>query len=191
MDSQIVKAQEIIDLLADENADRRPAKTRISAEATADAIVSAMRQAQAPKTRQILCDIAATRRVTEAVPELLAALNDPVSALRGAAADALAVLGDPIIGPALLGHFRSELDPDVRTLLAVALGAVGYRAAIPDLISALDDPQRALQIEAARSLGELRATEAREQIARVLSRQTTDWSRRLMEEALANLDRSC
>lgn len=183
-----MNAREVIDLLEGESDERRRVKQRVSAEASLEAIVAAMREAKAPKTRQILCDIVAALHAAEAVPELLAALNDPPPALRSAAADALAAIRDPNTGPALLRHYRSEPDPDVRTVLAVALGAVGYRPAIPELILALNDPHRALQIEAAWSLGELRATEAREQIARALSRQTTDWSRRLMEDALAKLD---
>jgi HEAT repeat protein len=183
-----MNARELIDLLEEEGDDRRPLKKRISEEAPLDAIVSALRDARAPRTRQILCDIVAGLRAAEAVPELLAALDDAPPAVRSAAADALAAIRDPNTGPALLGHYRSEPDPGVRTVLAVALGAVGYRVAIPDLLLALEDPHRALQIEAAWALGELHATEAREQIARALSRQTTDWSRGLMEDALAKLD---
>jgi HEAT repeat protein len=183
-----MNAREVIDLLEGENDVRRRLKERIAAEAPLEAIVSAMRVAMAPLTRQILCDIAGARLAVEALPELVAALDDASPAVRSAAADALAAIRDPTTGPALLRHYRSELDSDVRTILAVALGAVGCRPAIPDLILALNDPHRALQIEAAWSLGELRATEAREQIAGALSRQTTDWSRRLMEDALAKLD---
>jgi HEAT repeat protein len=183
-----MNAREVLDLLEGESDDRRPAKERISAEAPLDAIISAMREAKAPITRQILCDIVAALRAAEAVPELLDALADASPAVRSAAADALASVRDPNTGSALLGHYRSEPDPDVRTVLAVALGAVGYRPAIPDLILALHDPHRALQVEAAWSLGELHASEAREQIIHALSRQTTDWSRKLMEDALSKLN---
>jgi HEAT repeat protein len=183
-----MNARDVIDLLEGTTDDRRPIKARITAEASLEAIVSAMREAKVPLTRQILCDIVGARHAVEAVPELLATLDDTSPSVRSAAADALAAIRDPTSGPALLTHYRSESQPGVRTMLAVALGAVGYRPAIPDLIRALNDPDTALQMESAWSLGELRATEARQQIARALSLQTDDWARKLMADALAKLD---
>ncbi len=115
------------------------------------------------------------------------ALKDPSPGVRSAAADALAAIKDVRAGPALLEQYRAETRSDVRTMLAVALGAVGYQPAIPDLVQALDDADDTLQMEAAWSLGELKASEAREGLQRVLARQKDEYSRNLVQGAINKL----
>jgi HEAT repeat protein len=173
-------ASEIIALLEAPTDNRGPTRERIAAEAAVHELAAAL-------TRQILCDILGERRATEAVPELLQALDDPSPNVRSSAADALAQAGDVRVGASLLEHYHGERDDDVRVMLAIALGAVGYEPAIPDLVRALDDPYRTLQMEAAWSLGELGASEARQDLTRVLARMTTDHARGVVRQAIAKL----
>ncbi|HEY7418683.1 MAG TPA: HEAT repeat domain-containing protein [Ktedonobacteraceae bacterium] len=184
-----MNAQEIIHLLEEPTENRTPRKQKITAEASIEDLIAAMHEPTAPLTRQILCDIVGDRHAAQALPELLAALKDASPNVRSAAADALASIGDSQAGPALLERYRADEDRDVRVMIAVALGAVHYQPAIPDLIQALDDPYETLQMEAAWSLGELKAAEARGGLQRVLARQTDDYSRKLVQDALGKLDK--
>lgn len=184
-----MNTQEIIQLLEEPTENGIPIKKKITAEAAIEDLIAAMHEPIAPLTRQILCDIVGDRRAAQALPELLDALKDPSPNVRSAAADALSNVGDSQAGPALLERYRAEEDKDVRVMLAVALGAVHYRPAIPDLVQALDDPYDTLQVEAAWSLGELKATEARGGMQRVLARQTDDHWSKLVQDALVKLDK--
>jgi HEAT repeat protein len=182
-----VNAQEIIHQLEEPTQNRIPVKQRISETATIEDLIAAMHEPMRPLTRQILCDILGDRRAAQALPDLLEALKDPSPGVRSAAADALAAIKDVRAGPALLEQYRAETRSDVRTMLAVALGAVGYQPAIPDLVQALDDADDTLQMEAAWSLGELKASEAREGLQRVLARQKDEYSRNLVQGAINKL----
>jgi HEAT repeat protein len=182
-----MNAQEIVHLLEEPTENRTPIKEKITAEASIEDLIAAMHEPIAPLTRQILCDILGERHAAQALPELLTALRDTDPKIRSAAADALASVGDSQAGPALLERYRSEEDRDVRVMIAVALGAVRYQPAVPDLMQALDDPYDTLQMEAAWSLGELKATAARASMQRVLARQTDDYSRKLVQDALEKL----
>jgi len=184
-----MNAQEIVHLLEEPTDDGIPIKEKVTAEASIEALIAAMHEPITPLTRQILCDILGARHAAQALPELLDALKDTSPYVRSAAADALAAVGDPQAGPALLERYRTEEDRDVRVMIAVALGAVHHQPAIPDLIQALDDPYDTLQMEAAWSLGELKATEARAGMQRVLARQKDDYSKKLVQDALEKLDK--
>lgn len=183
-----MNAQEIVRLLEEPTENRTPIKERISTEASVEDLVAAMHEPMVPLTRQILCDVLGQRQATQALPELLDALNDPSPKVRSAAADALAAVGDVQAGPALLERYQVEEDKDVRVMLAIALGAVRYHPAVPDLTQALDDPYSTLQTEAAWSLGELKAVEAKEGMRRVFARQTDDYSKQLVQSAIDKLD---
>lgn len=140
----------------------------------------------------ILCDIVGSRAETAAVPVLLHYLNDPSSGVRGAAADALGSIGDPASGPVLFAHFTNpQEEKPVLHLLAVALGVVGYRPAIPSLIHALGDPDHVLRGCAAWSLGELRALDAEPALRLAISQETdTGYPMERMQEALAAIVQS-
>ena len=182
-----MNAQEIVHLLEEPTENCTPIKEKIIADAPIEEVIIAMHEPIAPLTRQILCDILGKRHATQALSELLDALKDPSPDIRSAAADALAAIRDVSAGPALLEHYRTEEDRDVRVMLAVALGSVHYQPATLDLIQALDDPYNTLQMEAAWSLGELNATEAKEDMQRVLARQKSDYSKKLVQDAIAKL----
>lgn len=183
-----VNAHEIIHLLEEPTANRTPSKAKIMNDASIGEIIAALSQATQPLTKQILCEILGKRHAVQAIPDLLNALKDSSPGVRSEAADALAAIGNPEAGPALLESYKAEEDRDVRVMLAVALGAVHYAPAIPDLTQALDDPYDTLQVEAAWSLGELRAKSGKEGMQRVLLRQTSDYSKKLVQDAINKLN---
>ncbi|MEO8972148.1 MAG: HEAT repeat domain-containing protein [Ktedonobacteraceae bacterium] len=180
-------AYEIVHLLEEPTANRAQGKAKIINDAPIEEIITAMRQSTQPLTKQILCEVLGRRHAIQALPELLHALKDSSPGIRSEAADALAAIGSPQAGPALLEGYRAEEDRDVRVMLAIALGAVHFAPAIPDLIQALDDPYDTLQVEAAWSLGELKAINGKEGMQRVLSRQTSDYSKKLVQDAISKL----
>lgn len=182
-----MNAQEIIRLLEKPTPNRTPIKEKIRDEASIEELIAAMHEPLTPLTRQILCDILGARHANQALPELIEALKDSSPHVRSAAADALSAIGDIQAGSALLAQYKLEEDKDVRVMIAVALGAVHYQSAIPDLIQALDDPYDILAIEAAWSLGELKASGAKEGLQRVLARQTDEYSKNLVQEAIAKI----
>ncbi len=61
-------------------------------------------------------------------------LNDPAPRLRQDIAFALGRLGDPEVGPLLLGALSAEADPDVRLALLEALGQVGGSGPLASLL---------------------------------------------------------
>ena len=180
-------AYEIAKLLEEPIVDGMGAKKKIMHDAPIEEIIAALRQATQPLAKQILCEVLGKRHVIQALPELMNALKDSSPGVRSEAADALAAIGDPQAGPVLLESYRNEEDRDVRVMLAVALGAVHYAPAIPDLIQALDDPYDTLQIEAAWSLGELKAISGKEGMQRVLLGQTSDYYKQFVQDAINKL----
>lgn len=126
-----------------------------------DALVEALRAAAGVIPRAVLCDALGFRHEKQAVGDLVACLEDESPGVRSSAADALAKIGDPAAGPALMARFELP-DPDlgVRRMLLSALGAVGHREAIPLLIRWLGNPDPSQRGAAAWSLGAMRAEEA-------------------------------
>jgi len=91
---------------------------------------------------------------------LIAALKDPDSGVRAAAARALEEIGDKTAVPALIAALK---DPDsgVRAAAARALEKIGDKtAAVPALIAALKDPDKEVRRGAAWALGEIGDTSA-------------------------------
>jgi HEAT repeat protein len=166
-------ATEIIRLLEEPTEHRYPIKLRITMEASGSALIQALQQASDLLSKQILADIVGDRAEFGAVSTLIELLDYDSEGLRCSAADALGKIRDPESGPALLAHLQQEvtLSP-VKHLLASALGAVGYRQAIPTLIQALADPDPVLRGCAAWSLGFLKAIEAKPNLQLALSFET-------------------
>jgi HEAT repeat protein len=151
-----VKAQEIVQLLEEPTDDRRPLKSKLRREAHVKELVKALRLSETETTRRILCDIVGARRAKTAIPALIECLDHPSSRVQDDAAEALAKIGSPKAGDALLRHFI--LDPSF--WLAAALGAVGYQSAIPYLIEALKNTSdEMIRGGAAWALGKLKAQE--------------------------------
>lgn len=151
-----VKAQEIVQLLEEPTDDRRQLKSKLRREARLKELVEALRRSETELTRRILCDILGARRAKTAIPALIECLDHPSSWVQDDAAEALAKIGSPKAGEALLRHFIQ--DPSF--WLAAALGAVGYRSAIPYLIEALkNSSDEMVRGGAAWALGKLKAKE--------------------------------
>jgi serine/threonine protein kinase/HEAT repeat protein len=94
----------------------------------------------------------------EAVPALMAALEDNMSGIRDWAAMALGSIGPAAKEalPALLVALR-DTNTFLRAAAAGAIGAIGTAAesAIPDLINAIKDENRNVRCRAAEALGEM------------------------------------
>lgn len=185
-------AREIIALLEEPTENRIPIKLLLSEQASSSALLQALQQADNALTKQTLVDIIGERLMQEAVPLLIELLDHDSIGLRASVADALGKIKDPSSGPALLAHLHQEtpLSP-VKHLLASALGATGYREAIPTLISALEDPDPVLRGCSAWSLGALKAREAIDPLKITLIRETEppdSYTRTRLIEAIAELE---
>jgi len=142
-----------------------------------------------PKTQltyAILCELLVKRKDVQAVPILLKALQDTDSAIRAEAAQALAKIESPLAGEALLAQYLTEEDQGAKEWEVIALGSVGYRPAIPQLIQALD--MEHLRRYAALALGELKAKEAKEAVEKALTYETDSYTVKLMQEALREIE---
>lgn len=92
-------------------------------------------------------------REPAAVPALISALTgDRYSGVRWKAAEALARIGPPAVGPLIqaLGH----QDDDARWKAAIALGEIGDPRAIAPLLALLEDDDRFVQSRAAYALAQ-------------------------------------
>ncbi len=175
-----VDALEIIRLLEEPVGDRRPLKHQLQREAPAKALIKALETSTNELTRCILCDILAERGTKTAVQAILKCLDEPTSEdLKDAAAEALGKIESPKAGAELLRHFLREK----RTWYAIALGAVGYRPAIPYLIDELTCSSGMVRGGASWSLGELRAKEALEPLKQALTLETESYAQARMREA--------
>jgi HEAT repeat protein len=165
-------AQKIIQLLEAPTDDRRPISDWILSNAPVTELILALQGNSTPLVRQILCDMLGERHERAAVPILVDCLNDASPDIRDSAADALAKIGDPSAGKALMECFAgAEREIGVRQMLALALGAVGHKPAIPLLIQALNEPNGTLRGCAAWSLGVLDAEEAKDALQRALKHE--------------------
>ena len=177
--------ESILAALADPSQGMR-VKDQLRYEPSGDALVEALRRAATAHERRVLCDVLGDRHEKLAVAALVEQLDrDDV---RSEAADALAKIGDPAAGGALAGCFARESDVGTRAMLAAALGAVGHRAAIPDLLRALEDASASVRGSAAWSLAHLKAREAAEPLQAALDREPPGYARTRLEEAAAALD---
>jgi len=175
-----IQADEIIRLLEEPTDDRRPLKHKLQRSASVKELVKALTLSQVELTRRILCDILAARKVKSAIPALLECLDDPSPWVKDDAAEALGKIGSIKAGEPLLNHFNND-----RSLwLAVALGAIGYRPAIPSLIASLSSPYGKIRGGAAWALGELRATEAITSLELALSKEDDKYALDRIREAL-------
>ena len=163
-------------------------KRRISKEASIKETLLALHQADTPLQRIVLCDILGERGSKSAVPTLIDYLDDPLPKIQKAAAEALGKIGDPRAGETLFAHFeQDEVEELVRLNLALGLGGVQYRPAIPALIQALSSDDKRLRSCAAWSLGRLHAKEAEDALTQALAKETYGYGALQMEEALSKI----
>lgn len=158
-----------------------PLMSQLQKEARVVELIHALSITNDEITRCNLCDILAARKAKSAVVAILNCLNDPTSDdLKDTAAEALGKIESPKAGEELLRHFMKEK----RTWYAIALGAVGYRPAIPYLINALTSSSGMVRGGVAWSLGEFRAKEALEPLKRALPIETEEYAQARMKEAI-------
>lgn len=179
-------AQEIIRLLEEPTNDRRPIKHKILDEAPIEELITAMHESKTVLTYKILCEILGKRKATQAVPSLIEALHNTNDGVRSEAAEALAHIESIEAGEDLLNQYLQEASEDTKEWEVIALGAVGYRPAIPHLIQALQVNR--LRRYAALALGELKAQEAREAIQQAMDQEKDTYTITLMKQALKDLD---
>src|SRR5262249_22744686 len=142
-------------------------KGKILHQASIEQLIAAMSEPKTQLTYAILCELLGKRKDAQAVPVLLEALQDTDSAIRAEAAQALAKIESPLAGEALLAQYLTEVDQGAKEWEVIALGAVGYRPAIPQLIQALD--MEHLRRYAALALGELKAKGAKEAVQQAIT----------------------
>jgi HEAT repeat protein len=116
----------------------------------------------------------------EAVPLLAKGLNDPESALRGAAALGLGLTKLSVaVGP-LLNRLPQENDPEVEVEIVRALGRVGDPRAVPVLAERASGGgffsrvPASIRVEAARALGEIGGDAARAVLQRLLRERNAE-----------------
>jgi HEAT repeat protein len=188
-----MNALEIIQLLETPSKDTVEAiqtKDKILAEASTAELISALQKSPDVHLREILCDLLGVRADAIAIPELVNALHDSSAAVRGSAADALAKIGDPTAGEALLEQYFKESDDAIRQLIAIALGAVKYQPAIPTLVQALSSSIAMMRKCAAWALKDLKAREAKQALEDALSRETDASAARAMQCVLDVINES-
>lgn len=181
----ILDSENIIRLLETPTDDRRSLMNNLKKVASTEQLILALESKPASRlTRQLLCDLLGYRGEAAAVSTLIRLLDDVEPQVRGSAAEALDKIGDPSAGSELLEQFKKEDDEGTRRAFAIALGAVGFRLAIPVLIETLKDKDPVVRGCAAWSLGVLKAQEAKEALAEALKSETGTYAKERMEEAL-------
>ncbi|MBE9129646.1 MULTISPECIES: HEAT repeat domain-containing protein [unclassified Coleofasciculus] len=157
-------------------------------EVDSNALVKALKEAPTDHARIILCDVLGWRHEKRAVPIIINMLENDSFKVRSSAADALAKIGDPTSGNALLHRLElPEPKISVRRMLLAALGAVDCQEAIPLLIEYLQNPDPSQRGSAAWSLGEMRATEALQKLENALRSERSQYPRERMIEAIRKI----
>lgn len=148
-------------------------------------LIDTLDAASTDHARVILCDVLGWRHERCAVLRLIALLEHESFKVRSAAADALAKIGDPCAGEALLRRLQLP-DPDigVRRMLLAALGAVSCHEAIPLLIEYLQNPDPSQRGSAAWSLGAMRVAEALPALEHALRHERIWYPKERMVEAI-------
>lgn len=151
-------------------------------------VLAALARATDAKQRALLCDVLGFRKEAAALAALCERLDDEHPRVRTAAADALAKLGDPRAGAALLARATlPEPDAGTRRMLAAALGAVGHTPAIPLLTELLTSDDPSLRGSAAWSLGALGARAAAPALRAALAVELAPYPAERMRAALLEL----
>jgi HEAT repeat protein len=181
-----LKALDIIQLL--ETPSQTFPQLMLRKRASIKELCRALESCSKSHTRQILCDVLGFRHAKSAVSPLLLCLDDAEASVRSSAADALGKIGDPRAGAALMKRFEQENVIAVRRTLAVALGAVGCKLAVPLLINCLTEDDLSLRGCAAWSLGMLRAIEALPLLHTVLQHETEAYPKTRIQVAIQQIN---
>ena len=108
-----------------------------------DAGVMARLPQSSGKTKQTLIDMAGQRRIAEAMPVLLASLNDSDAGIRGAAVNSVGLLGDEKQAAILVGSLQKTEAAADRANLESALMAIAGRSGDKCLVFLLPLAQNA------------------------------------------------
>jgi hypothetical protein len=171
-----------------------PRKRKISREASTDALLAALKGAAVPSERAILIEILGWRDIPRIMLEFVPYINDRSYRVRDEAVDAvgkvalgarrrwgertLSKIDTKAVGQALLSRYIKEKSLKQRNVwLPAALGAVGYRPAIPPLIASLFDRDPIIRGHAAWSLGHLRAREAVSPLRHAYAKETDSFAK--------------
>jgi HEAT repeat protein len=194
-----LSAQKILELLNRAEQDEQPrtpgkpdrlwyVQRWITRKADANELIVALEEATDPLLRQVLVQILWERCELAAVPAIIACLEDSSPEVRDVAADALHHLGDARAGTSLLKSFvQAGERHERRATLALALGSVGNRSAIPLLIEALHDSNGEVRAAAAWSLGMLGAREANDPLHLAFSIEADPWAKKDIEMAMTTI----
>jgi HEAT repeat protein len=172
---------------------------RIRCEASIREIIRALQTAPTPQVRYTLMYVLSWRGAKSTIPVILPYLNDRSSRVRGAAADALYRLAlihfgkvsDLHIGAALLERFEGkERTTSTYSTLALALGAVQYRPAIPALIRALTSADEGKRRCAAIALSNLQARESTDSLRHAVEHEQIPHTREKLQLSLDRIVRS-
>lgn len=183
-----------------------PRKLMLARQSTTRELVRALPMAKTALHRAIICEILDWGRSPVAIPALLRCLNDRSPRVRSEAADAIGKIamdlrpyfgaeaisnmGDPPVGAVVLQRFQREQQAlkVETTWLPNALGAVGYRPAIPALTRALTSSFDMTRAGAAWSLGDLQSNESCDALRDALATETDSWTANIMRRAIERLD---
>jgi HEAT repeat protein len=171
--------------LAPETDEEWTAASKAITKATNRQLIEALVHSRSANIRWAICYRLGRRCVPEAVPALIECLNDPDPDICAEAAEALGNIGDARAGPALHARLADPTGCD-QLLLLFAVGSVGYRPAIPDLLHTLSEPgDLNLRAYAALSLASLGAVEALPLMQVALEETDADSSlRQLIERSI-------
>ncbi|MBC7811797.1 MAG: HEAT repeat domain-containing protein [Burkholderiales bacterium] len=166
-----LKAVDILELLETEDYDL----WQLRRDAPIKELIQALQTATNPEARDSICYVLGKRYAKSAAPAIIECLSDEDERVRHSAAEALGSIRNPIAGEPLMRLFLNTYDdPGTQNWCASALGAVGYRPAIPYLIEALKSPNFWVCGASAWSLGYLRVVVAEDALREALA-QATDW----------------
>jgi HEAT repeat protein len=124
----------------------------------------------------------------ESVPHLLPLLDDPNRYVRSSVVVALGKIGDKSTATALLGALRKERSPIVKSWLALSLGQLGHREAVPELIELLDSDVAHLRKNVASALADIGDRRAIDPLRQALRREPL-LRKRSLRRALKRLER--
>jgi HEAT repeat protein len=178
------------DVTADPARHFYPRKVRLENEASVRALLKALAIGPTPRSRWVILGVLGHRGAKSAVPTIVNYLNDRSIRVRNEAADALWKLGDehmPDIGAALLRQFDKSSNEGIRSTLALALGKVQYRPAIPSLIASLRSKRDVNRRCVASALAELGAMEAVEPLQQAIAQEQHAHTRAEMSRYLDQL----
>jgi hypothetical protein len=189
--------EEIIDLIAQRGRVGRQQLFEAQIPDKIAKLCAALRGAEAPLVRQVLCNLMASLGEAEALPCLLTALDDVAEQVVTAAEDAIGncsagkEIQEPLrgeLGRRLL-EFLADSNPaaTTRTGAIYALGLMGYKEALPNLLSALESPIPLVRRSAAEAVSHIGDSTAIAPLQSRYARETDEQVKRYIRISLKSL----